>query len=627
MPRKHLNSLEDIVQTKKFNSTIGIIALLGILIFGNVVATRLGIKVDITEEKLYTLSEGSINIVDKLDTPLDIKLFFSQSLEEVPPILKTYHQRVRAMLEELQSHSENISLEFIDPEPDSDEELLAQRFGITGQPLSRAGNFYFGIVLSNYAGEENIAYLDFNKEDTLEYDIVRKIYLLSQTGKPKVGVLSSLNVLGDEPPPAQFGMPPAQNPNPAWLFTQELKQSYELVKLDAEAESLENDLDLLLVIHAKNLSEKMQYAIDQFVMSGKRAIFYVDPFYMKDQQGGGMNRFQPPSVDRSFDKLFDKWGIKMDMGKVVLDPLYAYIQRGMGQSTKIPMVVDLKQASMSDDVSTKKLNHVMMLSAGHLELKDDQEGINFKPLISTSDKSVTQDKMTLMYSRPDQLMANLKGDGKAHHLAGLYSGTFRSAFDKAPEGVEGEHLGQSQDENHVVVIADVDMLEDTYWAETMNFLGQSIIRARNQNTVLLNNLVEKMTGNNDLISLRSRSRFVRPFDKVLELEEQARREYQTREQELQSQLQKVEQEINQLMQKADPGQRVIVSADVQKQINEFQDKKVSVAKELRKVRKNLRSSIDELGIKLQAINILLMPLLIALYGLIVLTQRSRRISA
>jgi ABC-type uncharacterized transport system involved in gliding motility auxiliary subunit len=611
------------MKTSKFNSTIGLIALFGILIFGNIVTNRQSLKLDITQEGLYTLSEGSVNIVGKLDAPMDIKMFFSQSLENVPPLLKTYQQRVRAMLVELQSTSEHINLEFVDPEPDSDEELLAQRYGITGQPLSAAGSFYFGMVFSNYSGQETIAYLDFNKEDTLEYDIVRRIYLLSMTGKPKVGVLSSLEVLGTPAPPPQFGMPQqAPSQNPAWLFTQELQQSYELVKIDPAGDSLEKDLDLLLVIHAKNLNQNMQYAIDQFVMSGKRALFFVDSFMMRDQQQ--QNRFQPPTSDHSFDQLFSKWGVDYQSNKVVVDPIYAYVQRGAGSSTKVPVVLTLGPASMSDDVSTRKLNNIMMLYTGALKKKEGVENVEFKPLISSSKEASTEDKQKLLYTRPEQLLADLKG-GTPQHMAGLYSGKFRSAFDKAPEGVEGEHLSEVAESNHIVIVADVDMLEDQYWARSMNlFPGQNMVQAINQNTVLLNNLVEKLTGNNDLISLRSRSRFLRPFDKVLVLEENARKAYQEREQALQEQLQKVEAEINQLIQKADPGQRVIVSDDVQNQIKSFQDKKAKVAKELRDVRKNLRSSIDELGTFLQAINILLMPLLIALFGLIVIISKSRR---
>jgi ABC-type uncharacterized transport system involved in gliding motility auxiliary subunit len=292
----------------------------------------------------------------------------------------------------------------------------------------------------------------------------------------------------------------------------------------------------------------------------------------------------------------------------------------------MPSVLDLGPDSMSEDVSTSKLNNVRVLFSGSLSANSKVESTTFTPLISSSKAAQDEDKFKLMYSRPEQLLADLKGNGSVQHLAGLYSGKFRSAFDQAPEGVDGDHIAEASEAVHIAVVADVDMLEDQYWSRNMNFMGQNIVQALNQNTVFLNNLVEKLTGNNDLISLRSRSRFLRPFDKVLEIEEDARRKYQARESELQSQLQEVEQEIGKLMQKASPGQRVIVSPEVQAQIEEFQNKRVTVAKELRTVRRDLRSSIDELGTKLQAINILLIPFLIAIYGLFALITKSRRIA-
>ena len=282
---------------------------------------------------------------------------------------------------------------------------------------------------------------------------------------------------------------------------------------------------------------------------------------------------------------------------------------------------------MSDDVSTKKLSDVFMLFAGEVGKIKEVEGVDFKPLFHTSKESQLEDKFKLMYSRPEQLMADIKGGGSVRNLAGLYSGTFRSAFDKAPEGAKGEHLMECKTANHIVVVADVDMLEDQYWSQSQNFFGQNIVQAINQNTVFLNNIVEKLTGSNDLIGLRSRTKSIRPFDKVLEIEEIARRSYQARQTELQEQLKSVKDEIAKLMQKSDPGQRVIVSPEVQEQIKQFQEKELVVAKQLRSVSKELRSSIVELGTKLKYLNLLLIPFLLAIYGSISLYTKSRRISA
>lgn len=611
------------MKDKKLSSLIGLLALLGVVVFGTLVFKRLPLKVDITEEKLYTLSQGSVNIVSDLSAPVDIKLFFSGSLKGVPPILKTYHQRVKTLLQELQSHSDHLNLEFIDPEPDSDEELLAQRYGITGQPLSHEGAFYFGLVMSNFSGEQTMAYLDFQQENTLEYDLVRNLFLLSMTEKPTLGVLSSLEIIGEEAPPAQFGMP--QPPGkPGWLLTEELKQIYDLVPVDASSGSISEDIDLLLVIHLKEANEMVQYAIDQYVMSGRNAIFYVDPYVMTEEQT--RNRYQPPRPDRSFSRLFREWGVKYDPMKVVVDPIRAYVQRTPGGVQKIPMVVTLGNENMSDDISTDKLNNLVTFYPGTVDLVPDApEGVEFKALMTSSEKGQLLDKFKAN-ARPEQILADLKDEGEVYPLGGLFSGAFPSAFEQAPPGAPGTHMAAAAETVHFAVIADVDMLQDDYWAQKMNFFGQTLIQAVNQNTVLLNNMAEKLVGNDDLISLRSRARFIRPFEKVLEKEEEARKKHQAREQELQEKLNKVEEQISTLLRQADPEQKVVLSQKVKEQIDQARQEKVEVAKQLRNVKRDLRRSIDELGSTLQFLNILLVPLLIGLYGIFVLIQRSRRIA-
>ena len=608
---------------------ISILILLAVVFFGNMTFNKLNIRLDITEEKLYTLSDGTKNILEGLSEDVDIKLFFSAKLDNVPPLLKNYHNRVRAMLEEFQNYSDMISLEYIDPEPDSDEELTAQRYGIQGQALSNDGNFYFGLVITNFNGEELIPYLDFNSEDTLEYDLIRRIYLLSLTSKPKVGIVSSLPILGASPPPQQnpFGGPPPQG-TPAWLFTQELGQTYTLESVDPSSGSIPDDINLLLVIHAKNLDEKSQYAIDQYVMSGRNAILYVDPLYMKDQQQQ-QNRFQPPAADMSFKKLFDKWGIDYNGSMVASDPIIAYLRRSPQGAEKLPFVLDITKDHVSkDDMATSDLNNLRMLYSGSFKLKKDAEGVEFTPLVTTTKEAMPIDVFRIKSTPPNQLMNLFKSDNGAElHVAGMFKGKFKSAFDKAPEGVTKAYIPEVAEQGHIAIVGDVDMLEDNYWAQRQQFFGQSLVQIINQNAVLNHNLVERFSGNEDLVGLRSRGHFARPFSKVLEMEEQARKDFQAQEQKLQADLSKVENQIKELVQKADPGQKIVVNQDVQNQIKNFQAEKIKVAKELRHVRKNLRSSIDDLGNNLQAFNILFIPFLIGLYGIFFSISKSRRVGS
>jgi ABC-type uncharacterized transport system involved in gliding motility auxiliary subunit len=275
------------------------------------------------------------------------------------------------------------------------------------------------------------------------------------------------------------------------------------------------------------------------------------------------------------------------------------------------------------------LNNLRFLYPGSFKLKDGAEGVKFEPLISTTDKAIHIDNFRIRSTPPNQLM-DLFGQSPASikHLAGIFSGKFKSAFDKAPEGVSGTHLSEvNKEEGHIAVVGDVDMLEDNYWVERMNIFGQSVPRVVNQNAVLNHNLIERFAGNDDLISLRSRGRSARPFTKVKEMEEDARKKFQAKEKELQEQLSEVEKKINTLVQKADPGQKIVVNKDVQDQIKKFQAERVKVAKELRHVRKSLRSSIDDLGTKLFLINLLLIPILIGLYGIFLAASKSRRVGS
>jgi len=614
---------------KKQPAFITLLIIFGIVFFGNMTLKKTNLRLDITEEKLYTLSSGTKNILKSLKEDVNIKLFFSSKLDNVPPLLKNYYDRVRSMLVEFQSYGDMITIEFIDPEPDSDEELSAQRYGIQGQPLSSDGNFYFGVVITNFNGEEVIPYLDFNNEDTLEYDLIRRIYMLSLTQKPKIGLISSLPILGVTPPPQQnpFGGPPPQG-TPAWLFTQELNETYQLENVDPSTGTIPSDINVLMIVHAKNLDSTAQYAIDQYVMSGKSLIIYIDPLYMQDQQQ--QNRFQPPTSDTSFDKIFSKWGIEYSGQLIASDPILAYLRRSPQGTDKLPFVLDINQDHVSkDNMITSDLKNLRMLYSGSFKLKEGMEQVEFSPLISTTNQAMGIDAMRVRSTQPNQLMRLFNDkSGSVLHVAGLFSGKFKSAFDKAPEGVVGgTYLTEVAEKSHIAIVGDVDMLEDQYWAQRQQFFGQTLLQVVNQNAVLNHNLVERLSGNEDLISLRSRGRSARPFTKVLDIEEQARKEYQAQEEKLQSELEKIESQISDLVKKSDPGQKIVVNKDVQEQIKSFQAKRVEVAKQLRYVRKNLRSSIDDLGTTLHAFNILFIPTLIALYGIFLAISKFRRVGS
>ncbi len=612
-------------QKKLFNSLLGALLILGIVVFGNVVASNLASRVDVTEESLYTLNEGTHNILDSLDAPVTLSFYWSKSLEGVPPQFKSFAKRVQELLDEYPSASKMISLEVVDPTPDSDEEEVAKRFGIQGAPLN-SGSLYFGLVASGLDDENRqvIPGFDPQRERFLEYDITRSIYLASRGKKTKLGVLSSLKILGDSAPPPQFGAPPPQDQAKAWMFTEVLKRMYEIEELSASAESISPDIDLLLVFLAKDLSEKMQYAVDQFVLSGKQAIFFVDPLYMNEAQE---NPMMPPQADKSLDKIFDAWGIHYKSASIVGDPLTATQVRSPEGNVRHPTWLTLTTDNFSkEDVSTAQLSHMLMIYPGAVAKKDGVEDVEFTPLIKTSNRAKPLDRMQVRYGNALSLMKELQTGGSEQALAGLFVGNFKSAFAKAPEGVSGEHIAQAVEKAAVMVVADVDMLEDSYCLRPLSLFPGQIIgyQPLNQNTVFLSNAVEKMTGNKELISLRSRGQFVRPFTLVNEMKQEAQVKYQAQEERLEADLKDLEEKINNRI-RNESGSEAIVTAAIQKELDQFRDKRAAIATELRMVRKNLRSEVDSLGTLVKWINIGVIPLLIALYGIFAAMQRSRRL--
>ena len=288
------------------------------------------------------------------------------------------------------------------------------------------------MVITNFAGEELI-YLDFNSEDTLStISFVVFIYFLSPTNQK----LASFHLYRSWAKlHLRSKIPLADLPkgSPAWLFTNELNQTYTLEEVDASSGQIAADIDLLLIVHAKNLDEKAQYAIDQYIMAGKNTIIYIDPLYMKDQQP--QNRFQPPTSDKSFDKLFKKWGIEYNASMVACDPIIAFLQRSPRGAEKLPFVLDISKKNVSeDDMATSDLNNLRFLYPGSFDLVKDTKDVSFTPLISSTEEGMHIDNFRIRSTQPAQLMNLFKdGEGKQLHLAGLFSGNSPQLSTKPPK--------------------------------------------------------------------------------------------------------------------------------------------------------------------------------------------------
>ena len=623
-------------------STWGSVLLLLIcLVTVNLMAHFLPLRYDLTEERLYTISEGSRKILAGLTDPVRINFYYSRNNSELPPNFKIYAQRVQELLEEYVALSKSmVVLKILDPKPDTDEEEWAQKYGIKPITLPSGNTVYFGAVISMLDQEMLLPYFDQRRENLLEYDISQAIQKVGSPSTSKVGLLSVLNLQGGR------SMIPGQPPAQKWVFLNELEKSVTVENLALTIEEIPDDINLLIVLHPRSFNSRLRYAVDQYVLRGGRLVVMLDPNARIDMTSPANQFGQQPQLSSDLPELLKQWGVDYDVAKVVGDRLHAtQVNTGQGVMS-FPMWMTFRSDSLDQKHPiTAQLENLLFVEAGSLKKAADSK-TEFTPLLSLSAKSGLIDAFQLRFAAPDQLSRDMKVDGEAKAVMAITTGIFSSAFPngqpvkekKNPEASatgeesEGEtplkhpHLLEAVELNSILIFSDVDFLSDQFSVQKLNFLGQTIIQPRNDNLNLMLNAAEHLSGNEALMSIRSRGRFSRPFNRLLAMQRQAQLRHQTEEKLLLSQLEEVQQRLNSLLESAgEQGQsEVILPPEVQVEIEKFREEERQARRKLREVRKILRQDIERLGQGLLLLNMLLVPLIVGIIGLIVYRLRTRR---
>mgnify|MGYP000229958146 CR=1 FL=1 len=607
----------------------GLLLLLAILFAANVILSQVRLRLDLTAERLYTLSPGTRSLLAKLEQPVTLKLFFNSSSPDAPVYLKNYAKQVEDLLREYrQIGGRRVVIETFDPKPDSDAEEWAQRYGLSGQSVNMFGSpIYFGLVAVAGNVEGSIPFLDPRMERLLEYNITRLIYRVAHPEKPVLGVISTLPVLGAAPSP--FG-PPAQRQEP-WLAFKDLREDYTVRDLSTSVEQIPNDVAALLVIHPKDLPEKTLYAIDQFVLRGGRLMVFVDPLSVADLESAPAQQpFMRPESSSNLEKLFAAWGVQYDPAKVVADLRAVTRLRGANnQLEESPVFLSLGPEHVSrEDALTAQLETLLLPFAGSFACEGNQD-LTVTPLIRSSALAGRVDAMSAQFGA-EAVRRGFKPEPLPLTIAMRLTGKFKTAFpdgkpkeeaaDKEKDGEPKEaaaSAGESLKEgtSAVLLVADTDLLYNRFCVEELNFFGFKAHRPLNDNLNYFANAAEQMAGSSDLIGIRSRGSFARPFTRVDALEEQARQEWQAREQALMDSLQQTRQQLSQLESQKEQNQRFILSAEQKAAITRFKQEELRINRELKEVRKNLRRDMERLGTKIKLINIALMPALVSLAGL------------
>ena len=608
-------------------SAVGLVALFLILIAVNFLIARVPARVDLTDGNLYTLSDGTRKILRELSSPVKVKVYISQG-ESVPVPLRGFAQRVEDLVREFKSAAgSNLIIERYNPKPDSEEEDAAQLDGIEPQQLMSGEQFYLGIAVSQLDRKQALASVSPQRERLLEYDLVRAIARVGTAERPKIGLMAGLPVLGEK-----FNPFTRQSSEP-WVLANELKRDFDVKEVPLMTKEVDKDLNVLLVIHPRDVPPQTEYALDQFVMRGGKLIVFVDPYAYFDQ-GPQMPGVPPQPSSSTLPTLFKAWGVTMDPGKVVSDVVFG----SGGGARYTPTVLSLNRTAFSrDDIVTSQIETLLYAFGGALELKLPDH-LKATELVQSSPNVMLVDNANATKSG-DEATRAFKPIGKPLPLAVRLSGKFKTAF---PDGLkEPEKPAAKQDEkekpvagspalresgdNSVIIVADVDMLADGAAIDVQEVFGRRIVVPSNGNLAFAMGMVEQFAAGNDLISLRSRAAAFRPLTVVRELEAEAQKEYFGRIQALEEEKQKTQARLQEL-QKAQGGAAKgaqILSSEQQAELERFKKTYSETNLALKELRKNLRQDAEALVFWTKLANIAVMPLLVALAGLLVAFLRRR----
>ena len=577
-------------------------------------------RLDLTEQKLYTISEGTKTILEGLDKPIELDFFYSDEATKGLVALRNYARRVEELLRAYERESGGkLKLHVVDPEPFSEEEDRAAELGLQAVPLNQGGDkVYFGLAATNAEGRtQSIPFFALDQEEFLEYELSRLVQSLASPQMPVVGVLSDLPITGG------FDMR-TQQATPPWTVLEQIRQLFHIESLERNVDMIPANVSVLMLVHPKALPEPTLYAIDQFVMRGGKLLVFLDPYSEADPGMGFMPGEPGDGKGSNLTPLLKAWGVHMAPDRVVLDAANA-MSVGVGEErrpVRHPGWLSLPQQTMdTDDVTTASLESLTMATAGFLEPLENAT-TRFTPLVQSSTYAMPIEAQRFAtLENPEVLLRDLEPTGERYTLVARIQGPARSAY---PDGIEGRKDGLKDSASiNVIAVADTDLLADRMWVQVQDFFGQRMPQPWADNGTFVVNALDNLSGTDALISVRSRGRFARPFVVVEELQRQAENRFREKEEALQQRLAATEAQLAELQGPNADG-AIELTAEQQAALQRYMQEKLRIRKELREVRYQLNADIDALGRLLKFFNIALVPLVLTLGVLLTWLWRRRR---
>jgi len=658
------------MNNKSLFSGIGLVAIgVGLVFCVAVISLLPSLRIDLTEDDLYSLSDGTRNIVSSLENPIELMFFYSESATEDVPQIRSYGTRVQELLREIVIASNGrLSLNVIDPEPFSEDEDLATQFGVRAVPVTQGGQaIYFGLVAVQAMDEnsnplaspvsETLPLIRPDQEEFLEYEFMKLVTKVNQPKLQVVGLLTELDIDGGFNPIA--GQATQQ-----WMIMDIIRQLYAVRRIDITGDSIDEEIDILMLVHPQGLSEKMLYAIDQHVMRGGKTMVFLDPsadsMVTRSQQGSLI----PAGMSSELPGLLAAWGVDYQSDKVLTDNVLA-LRVMMGQNQRpiahLGMLGVQRNYLAQEDIITSRLETINLSSAGAIS-QAEGASTRFEPIIWSSTDAMLMDASLLEdVTDPSILFDEFVSAEQSFTIAARISGVIESAFpDGRPLAEEAdieetdaeeteaatdtdeaevvevaneeteelepvaEHIARSASDVNILIFADTDMLSDRLWVRVAQFLGQRIPQPFANNGDLVINALDNLSGGADLVSIRSRGRYSRPFTRVVQLQRQADDRLRIEEAELLTRLAETEESLAELNQTED-GQFIgQITPEIQAEVDRFNEEMLLTRRRLRDVQYQLSEDIEQLGSNLKWINTLLIPILMTLSILLMSFLRSQR---
>ena len=652
------------MKKKLLFSPLGLMAIAISLLFGVLVISLIpSLRIDLTEDRLYSLSEGTLSILSSLNEPIELMFFYSDSATEDVPQLRTYGNRVQELLREIVIASEgNLSLRVIDPEPFSEEEDLATQYGVRAVPVTQGGEgVYFGLVAAKGGADvpdplratETMSLIRPDQEEFLEYEFMKIITQVSNPERTVIGLVTQLDIDGGFDPMTGQG-------TQQWMIMDLVRQLYDVRRIDVSSDSIEEDVDILMIVHPQGLSDRFLYAIDQHILRGGDALLFLDPNADSMVGRSPQGNLIPAGMSSELPGLLDAWGLEFDNSKVLTDnELALRVMMGQGQRAvpHLGMLGVQGNFLTQGDIITNRLETINLSSAGAIS-QSNEGSLSFEPLITSSSDAMLMDRSFVeSVTDPNVLFDEFESENRSFVIAARLSGLIETAF---PEGqplipvIEEEsssddadrevsvaeetssevdvvneeneiaHLSASLEPTNIVVFADSDLLTDRLWVQVTQFFGQRIPQPFANNGDLVINALDNLSGGADLSSIRSRGRYSRPFTKVLTLQREADDRLRQEESELSARVAETESALAELNTDEEGNPIGEITPQIQTEIDRFNGELIETRRRLREVRFQLTEDIEQLGINLKAVNTALVPILLTLFFLGRYYFRSRR---